>query len=239
VCHLAARAGVRASLENPLLYTDVNIRGTQNMLESAKEHGVRDFIFASSSSVYGNTKEIPFTEEQRIDEPISPYAATKKATELLAYTYHHQYGMHCTALRYFTVYGPWGRPDMSLYLFTKAILEEKPIDVYNHGKMKRDFTFIDDIVRGTIAALDRHYPYEVFNLGNSSTVELLRFIELIEHAVGIRAQKRLLPMMPGDVPETYADITKARRLLGFAPSTTVDVGIPKFVAWYRAYRKGE
>lgn len=237
ICHLAARAGVRASLQQPILYAETNIVGTLHLLEYARHHNIRDFIFASSSSVYGNSKRIPFTEEDPVNEPISPYAATKKACEMLAFTYHHQYGLHCTGLRFFTVYGPWGRPDMAALLFANAILAGKPLDVYNFGKMRRDFTYIDDIVAGVVAALDHAYPFEVFNLGNAHTEELLHFIELLEQYLGKATEKRLLPLAPGDVVETSANIDKSRSMLDFSPKTIIEVGIMQFVQWYKDYYK--
>jgi len=237
VCHLAARAGVRASLENPLLYEEVNVRGTMNLLELAKDFSVENFTFASSSSVYGNNKKIPFSETDSVDHPISPYAATKKATELIAYTYHHLYNLNCTGLRYFTVYGPWGRPDMALYKFANKIAKNEIIDVYNFGKMKRDFTYVDDIVEGTVAALDKNCPYEVINLGNNRPVELKHFISCIERELGKKAKMNLMPIQPGDVPETYADIEKAKKLLGFEPKIKIEEGTRKFIKWYRSYHK--
>lgn len=235
VCHLAARAGVRASIEDPFIYEETNVKGTLNLLELAKEFGIKDFIYASSSSVYGGNKKIPFSESDSVDHPISAYAATKKADELLAHVYHNLYDLNCTALRYFTVYGPWGRPDMALFKFTKNILEDKPIDVYNYGKHERDFTYIDDIVQGTVAALNNPFPYEIINLGNSNTVGLEYFISVIEKELGKKAKKNMLPMQPGDVEKTYADITKAKKLLGFAPKTNIEKGIKEFINWYKEY----
>lgn len=235
VCHLAARAGVRASLEQPQLYAETNVIGTQILLECARRANVRDFIYASSSSVYGANTKIPFAETDPVERPLSPYAATKRSCELLASVYHSQFGMHCTGLRFFTVYGPWGRPDMALFSFTKAILEGRSIDVYNNGNMKRGFTYIDDIVQGTVAALDKSYPLEIFNLGNTHAVELLDFIRTLERSIGASAHMRFLPMMSGDVQETSADIAHAEKQLGFSPTTSIEVGIPKFVEWYRSY----
>lgn len=239
ICHLAARAGVRASLENPKLYTDVNVVGTQILLELARRHAIRDFIYASSSSVYGGNTKIPFEESDPIAIPLSPYAATKRSCELLAYVYHSQFGMQCTGLRFFTVYGPWGRPDMALFSFTKSILRGEPITVYNHGDMKRDFTYIDDIVAGVIAALDRAYPYEILNLGNAHAESLLKFVSTLEKALGKTAIIEKKPMMPGDVKETFADIAQATAKLGYTPKTVIEVGIPRFVKWYSKYYSSE
>jgi len=236
VCHLAARAGVRASLEQPRLYQEVNVGGTTNMLELSVRNGVGRFVFASSSSVYGNNTKFPFSEEDPVDHPISPYAATKKACELMAYSYHHIHGLSVAGLRYFTVYGPWGRPDMALFRFTRSIVAGQPIDVYNHGTMKRDFTYIDDIVQGTVAAIEYKQPgYDIVNLGNNRPEDLLHFIKIIEQAVGKIAVMEFLPIQPGDVEQTFADIEKARRRYGFTPSTSIGVGIPRFVEWYREY----
>lgn len=237
VCHLAAQAGVRYSIENPLVYESANNLGTLNLLEACRHHGVKSFVFASSSSVYGGNTKIPFSETDNVDKPISLYAATKKYNELQAHTYHHLFGINCTGLRFFTVYGPWGRPDMALFKFTKAILKGEPIEVYNHGKMKRDFTFVWDIADGVVAALEKNYPYEVFNLGNSNTVELSYFIECVEKELGKKAEKKMLPMQAGDVPETFADIAKARKMLGFSPKVKIEQGIHEFLKWYREYYK--
>jgi UDP-glucuronate 4-epimerase len=235
VCNLAAQAGVRHSLKDPFSYQKSNLEGFLNLLEMAKRHKVENFVYASSSSVYGTNKKVPFSVDDRVDNPISLYAATKKANELMAHAYGHLYGIPCTGLRYFTVYGPWGRPDMALFLFTDAILNNRPINVYNHGNMKRDFTYIDDIISGTIAAMERPVPYEVFNLGNSDTVGLLDFIGIIEEILGKKAEKILLPLQPGDVAETSADIEKSKKMLGFKPVTSLREGIRKFVEWYRSY----
>ena len=235
VCHLAARAGVRASLLDPFLYEEVNVRGTLNLLECAKEFGIENFVYASSSSVYGGNKKIPFSESDPVDNPISPYAATKKTCELLAHTYHHLYKLRTTGLRYFTVYGPWGRPDMALFKFTRLIKKGEPIEVYNFGKMKRDFTFIDDIVAGTISSLDKNLDYEIINLGNNHTEELSYFIECIEKELGKQAIKELKEIPPGDVPQTYANIEKAKTLLGFEPKTRITEGIKEFISWYQQY----
>ena len=235
ICNLAAQAGVRHSLKHPFSYQKSNLEGFLNIIELARKYKVNNFIYASSSSIYGNNKNIPFSVDDRVDTPISLYAATKKANELIAHAYSHLYQIPCTGLRYFTVYGPWGRPDMALFLFTDAILKGMPINVYNYGRMKRDFTYIDDIVEGTVAALKRPVPYEIFNLGNSDSVHLLDFIHILEEELGQEAEKNMMPMQPGDVAETAADIQKSRKLLGFNPKTSLREGIKKFVAWYRQY----
>lgn len=235
ICHLAAQAGVRYSLENPNAYIQSNIIGTHNLLELAKEFKVGDFIFASSSSVYGGNKKLPFSETDQVDQPISLYAATKKANELEAYTYHHLFGINVFGLRFFTVYGPWGRPDMALFLFTKAISENKPINVYNKGEMKRDFTYIDDIVSGVISAIDNVKGYEIFNLGNNDPVDLEDFIKVIEKNLDKKAEKKYLPLQPGDVVATYANIDKAKKVLGFDPKTNIETGIKNFIDWYKNY----
>jgi len=235
ICNLAAQAGVRYSLKDPFSYQRSNLEGFLSLLELARKYRVKNFVYASSSSVYGDNKKVPFSVDDRVDTPVSLYAATKKANELIAHAYSHLYQIPCTGLRYFTVYGPWGRPDMALFLFTDAILNKRPINVYNYGQMKRDFTYIDDIVDGTIAALQRAVPYEIFNLGNSQSVELLDFIRILEEELGQEAQKNMLPMQPGDVPETAADIQKSMELLGFNPKTPLKEGIKKFVVWYREY----
>ena len=235
VCHLGAQAGVRYSLENPTVYESANNLGTLNLLEACRYNNVMSFVLASSSSVYGGNKKTPFSVADAVDHPISIYAATKKYNELLAYSYHHLFGIHCTALRFFTVYGPWGRPDMALFKFARAILAGEPIDVYNHGKMKRDFTYITDIVAGVVAALDKNLAYEVLNLGNSQCVDLNYFIECVEKEIGRKAKKNFLPMQPGDVPETYADIELTRQKLGFSPKVSIEEGIREFIAWYKQY----
>lgn len=237
VIHLAAQAGVRYSIENPFAYEQANNLGTLNLLEICREKGVKSFVFASSSSVYGGNTKIPFSVDDNVDRPISLYAATKKYNELMAHVYHHLYGINCTGLRFFTVYGPWGRPDMALFKFTDAIIKGRPIDVYNHGQMKRDFTYVSDIVAGILASLDKNYPYEIFNLGNSATVELTYYIECIERELGRKALKNMLPMQPGDVPATSADIEKSRRMLGFDPKVKIEQGIKEFLTWYRDYYK--
>ena len=237
VCHLAAQAGVRYSLENPFAYEKANNVGTLNILELMKEFGVKDLVYASSSSVYGGNKKTPFSVEDNVDRPVSLYAATKKYNELIAHVYHHLYGLNCLGLRFFTVYGPLGRPDMALFKFTKAILEDKPIDVYNFGNMKRDFTFITDIVDGVIRSLDRvsEVKYSVLNLGNSNTVQLNRFIEIIEEELGKKAERNLMPLQPGDVPETFSDIEKTKEVLSWEPKVGIEEGIKKFIDWYKGY----
>ncbi len=233
IIHLAARAGVRPSLAQPQLYTDVNIVGTQNLLEFARQTGVKKFVFASSSSVYGVNQKVPFSESDLISKPISPYAATKLAGEALCHVYHHLYGIDIVCLRFFTVYGPRQRPDLAIHKFTKAILAGKPIEMYGDGCARRDFTYITDILQGILAALDRPLGYEIINLGESHTVEVRQLIALIEQATGQRAVIRELPDQPGDVPITFADVTKARRLLGYHPTTPIEAGIPQFVEWFR------
>lgn len=235
VCHLAAQAGVRYSLTHPHAYIQSNLVGFTNLIDETKNAGIKTFVYASSSSVYGGNKKIPFSVEDNVSHPISLYAATKKANELIAYTYHHLYGLNCTGLRYFTVYGPWGRPDMAYFKFTKAILENKPIEVYNYGGMKRDFTYIDDIVKGTINALEKSYSYEIFNLGNNKPVRLEYFIECIEKELGKKAKKKYLPLQPGDMLETYADIERSTKMLDYYPKTSVEEGIKKFINWYKSY----
>jgi UDP-glucuronate 4-epimerase len=235
ICNLAAQAGVRYSLEDPFSYQKSNLEGFLNLLELAREYCVKNFVYASSSSVYGSNKKVPFSVDDRVDTPVSLYAATKKANELMAHAYNHLFQIPCTGLRYFTVYGPWGRPDMALFLFTDAILNGKPINVYNHGNMKRDFTYIDDIVDGTIEALKRPAPFEIFNLGNSHTVGLMEFIKILEEELGQTAEKNMMPLQPGDVPETCADIESSREMLNFNPKTPLKEGVRKFVAWYRDY----
>ncbi len=253
VANLAAQAGVRYSLTHPHVYTQSNITGFLNILEACRYNGVQHLVYASSSSVYGANKAMPFSVHDSVDHPISLYAATKKANELMAHTYSHLYRLPTTGLRFFTVYGPWGRPDMALFIFTKAILEDCPIDVYNEGKMLRDFTYVADIVEGVVRVLDRPAapnlewdgknpdpssslaPYKVYNIGNNSPVPLMHYIATLEKALGKTAIKNLLPMQPGDVPETYADIEDLIRDTGFAPKTPVEEGIARFVAWYREY----
>jgi len=237
ICHLAAQAGVRYSLENPDIYISANIIGTHNLLEQCRLHGIKKFIFASSSSVYGGNEKIPFSENDLVDKPVSLYAATKKANELEAHSYFHLYGINVVGLRFFTVYGPWGRPDMALFKFVKAILKGDAIDVYNQGEMKRDFTYIDDIVSGVLASIDYCQGYEIFNLGNNNPVDLKDFISVIEEALGIHAVRNYLPLQPGDVVKTYANIDKAKNILEWRPKTDIRSGIERFVEWYKSYYK--
>ena len=240
IVHLAAQAGVRHSLDHPHDYTSANVEGHLNMLELARHiDGMKHMVYASSSSVYGGNTDIPFSIDDRVDNPVSLYAATKRAGELMARCYSHLYGIPATGLRFFTVYGPWGRPDMSAYIFTKAISERRPIRVFNNGDMMRDFTYIDDIVAGVLASLDNvpddSPPHRIYNLGNHKSEPLMRFINVIEQALQLKAELIMEPMQPGDVKETYADIEASRNDLGFEPATTIDDGIPRFVDWYREY----
>lgn len=255
VVNLAAQAGVRYSLKNPHAYADSNLLGFVNILEGCRHSAVKHLVYASSSSVYGGNTKMPFSEHDNVDHPVSLYAAAKKANELMAHTYSHLYGLPTTGLRFFTVYGPWGRPDMAPFLFIRAILAGRPIDVFNHGKMQRDFTYVDDIVEGVVRVLDKApvanpsfdktnpdaasswAPYRIFNIGNSQPVELMDFIAAFEEALGMQAQKNFLPMQPGDVPSTSADVSALTALTGFAPATSVREGISRFVAWYRDYYK--
>ena len=236
VIHLAAMAGVRNSLENPALYVDINVLGTVRLLDLAVKYGIKNFLYASSSSVYGNNKKLPFSESDNVDTPISPYAASKKADELLAHVYSHVYKLPTTGLRFFTVYGPWGRPDMALFLFTDKIFAGQAIEVNNHGKMSRNFTYIDDIVSGIVTCLDNNLPYAVMNIGGDKEDTLLKFIEEIEKNVGKVAKKKMMPLPAGDVVATVADIRKLRKL-GWKPTTRIDKGIKNFVEWYRGYYK--
>ena len=252
VVNLAAQAGVRYSLENPLAYVNSNVVGFVNLMEACiRAASLRHFVFASSSSVYGANHKVPFSEHDSVDHPISLYAATKKSNELIAHSYSHLYGMPVTGLRFFTVYGPWGRPDMGYFKFTDAIVRGKPIEIYNHGRMQRDFTYIDDVVEGIMRVLERppkcsvlqesagavlsNARYKIYNLGNHQPVDLLKFIEIIEQAVGIEARKTFLPMQPGDVVSTYAQMDDLYEATGFRPTTPVEEGLPKFVQWYREY----
>jgi len=255
VVHLAAQAGVRYSIQNPHAYISSNIQGFMNVLEGCRHHKVKHLIYASSSSVYGANKSMPFTVSDNVDHPVSLYAATKKSNELMAHCYSSLYQLPTTGLRFFTVYGPWGRPDMALFLFTKAIIEGKPIQVFNYGKMKRDFTFVDDIAESIFRLLDKipepnnqwtglepdpatsYAPYRIFNIGNHQPVALSHFIELIEQALGKKAIRNLLPMQDGDVAETYADVKALSAVTGFKPATTIEDGIDQFVRWYRDYYK--
>jgi UDP-glucuronate 4-epimerase len=253
VVHLAAQAGVRYSLENPSAYVQSNLVGFGHILEACRHHGVAHLVYASSSSVYGGNRQMPFSEQHPVNHPVSLYAATKKANELMAHTYSHLYGLPATGLRFFTVYGPWGRPDMAPMLFARAILAGEPIRVFNHGRMQRDFTYIDDIVEGVIRCLDKPatpdpafdplhpnpataaVPHRVFNIGNSQPTELLRFIEVLEQALGREAIKNFQPMQPGDVPATAADTTALEAWVGFRPTTPIEAGVARFAAWYRDY----
>jgi len=235
VVNLAAQAGVRYSLENPHVYEKSNNKGFLNILELCRRFEIKNVVYASSSSVYGESKEIPFKEEQQLDKPISLYAATKKSNELMAYTYHHLYNLNCIGLRFFTVYGEWGRPDMALYKFVKNIVNGKPIDVYNNGDMKRDFTYISDVVDGVVAAIDNPMEYEVINLGRGEPQDLMYFIKCIEKSLGRKAMKNMMPMQPGDVPLTYADTTKAEKLLNYEPKVSIEEGVKRFVEWFERY----
>lgn len=237
ICHLAAQAGVRYSLENPFTYQKSNIEGFLNILELCRHFHIQNLVYASSSSVYGNNRRLPFNIDAETDRPVSFYAASKKANELMAYTYHHLYGLNCSGLRLFTVYGPWGRPDMAYYKFTKAIAEGKPIELYNNGKMKRDFTFIDDITAGILAALDRNYNFEIFNLGSSNPIDLEYLIQCIERGLGAKAKISYLPAQPGEAEITYADINYSKLKLGFIPVTSIETGIGKFIEWYTDYHQ--
>jgi len=256
VVNLAAQAGVRYAQQNPYAYVDSNLVGFVNLLECCRHTGIKHLVFASSSSVYGANTKMPFSAHDNVDHPVSLYAATKKANELIAHTYSHLYDIPATGLRFFTVYGPWGRPDMALFLFTRAILEGRPINVFNFGKMQRDFTYIDDIVEGVVRVMERpprpnpswtgdapdpgtsRAPYKIYNIGNNQPVELLQFIEVLEKKLGRKAEKNLLPLQPGDVPATYADVDDLVRDVGFKPNTPIEVGVERFVAWYRSYHKG-
>jgi UDP-glucuronate 4-epimerase len=235
VLHLAAQPGVRYSLENPGAYVESNLVGFANLLECCRQRLPRHLVFASSSSVYGANSELPWSESQNVDHPVSLYAATKKSNELMAHAYSHLFGLHATALRYFTVYGPWGRPDMSPMLFANAILDEKPIQVFNQGDMQRDFTYVDDIVEGTLRVLDRPQPYAIYNIGNHQPVGLLDYIAALERALGKKARLDMKPMQPGDVKATYADTTALARAVGFAPSTALEQGLQRFADWFRQY----
>lgn len=253
VCHLAAQAGVRYSLENPYAYLQSNVTGFMNILEACRHFNVKNLCYASSSSVYGLNERYPFSTSHNVDHPVSLYAATKKSNELMAHTYSHLFGLHTTGLRFFTVYGPWGRPDMAYFMFTRAALDGKPIDVFNNGEMMRDFTYIDDIVDGVVRVIDHpaeavagwdavavdpatsSVPYRIYNIGNSRPVKLMAFIDAIEKAVGRPLQKNMLPFQPGDVQATYADVVDLSNDLGYQPATKIDQGIGEFVRWYRAY----
>lgn len=248
VINLAAQAGVRYSLENPRAYVDSNIVGFTNILEACRHNKVGHLVYASSSSVYGANKKIPFRVTDRVDHPVSLYAASKKANELMAHTYSHLFALPTTGLRFFTVYGPWGRPDMAMWLFTEAILKGEPINVFNHGRMRRDFTYVDDIVEGVVRVFDNvpqpltdaedtatTAPYKVYNIGNNQPVELMHMIETLESCLGMSANKNMMDIQPGDVPETYADIDALQHDVGFRPDTPIETGIKRFVDWYREY----
>lgn len=253
VVHLAAQPGVRYSLENPHAYIDSNIVGFLNILEGCRHHRVSHLLYASSSSVYGANSQLPFSIQDRVDQPLSLYAATKKANELMAYTYSHLYALPTTGLRFFTVYGPWGRPDMALFLFTRKILANEPIPVFNHGQHQRDFTYVDDIIEGVVRVLNHcptttaapsglashGVPYQLYNIGNNQPVSLMVYIQTLEEVLGKKAQLQFLPLQPGDVPDTYADIRELEQAVGFRPSTTVRRGIEQFVAWYLEYYQGK
>lgn len=239
IFHAAARAGVRPSLKDPLLYEDVNVRGTIAVLEAARQRPIKTFVFASSSSVYGGVQTVPFSETAPLSRPISPYAATKLAGELICYTYHHLYGIPITCLRFFTVYGPRQRPEMAIYQFVRLIEAGQPVPVFGDGSTKRDFTYIDDVVQGVLAALETPFPFEVFNLGESDTIALKDLIGLIEQCLGKKARIETLPPQPGDMPITYADITKAMRLLGYHPGTQIKQGLQRFAEWFRSVRRWE
>lgn len=256
VLHMAAQAGVRYSLTHPHAYIDSNIMGFTNILETCRHSDVKHLVFASSSSVYGSNGKMPFSVHDNVDHPVSLYAATKKANELMAHSYAHLYDLPCTGLRFFTVYGPWGRPDMALFLFTEAMIKGKPIDVFNYGKMRRDFTYIDDIVEGVMRVSEQvpqgneswssekpdpassKAPYRIFNIGNNEPVELLALIETLEKALGVKAEKNLLPLQPGDVPATFADVSHLVESVDYKPMTPVETGVQKFVDWYREYNRG-
>jgi UDP-glucuronate 4-epimerase len=253
VVNLAAQAGVRYSIENPHAYVDSNLVGFMNVLECCRHNAIKHLVFASSSSVYGANTAMPFSVHHNVDHPVSLYAATKKANELMAHTYSHLYQLPCTGLRFFTVYGPWGRPDMALFLFTRAILEDKPIKVFNHGKMQRDFTYIDDIIEGVVRVMGRlpqanldwsgdapdpgtsSAPYKIYNIGNNNPVELTKFIEVIEDVLGKKAKKELMDIQPGDVAATYADVDDLMKDVGFKPATPIEVGVERFVEWFKDF----
>jgi len=253
VVHLAAQAGVRYSIDNPHAYVDTNLVGFLHVLEGCRHSKVGHLVYASSSSVYGANTAMPFSVHHNVDHPVSLYAATKKANELMAHTYAHLYGLPCTGLRFFTVYGPWGRPDMALFKFTRQILAGEPIDMYNHGKHRRDFTFIDDIIEGVVRVMDRvpesdeswnsdrpnpatsRAPWRLYNIGNSEPVDLGRYVDVIEKCLGVTAEKNLLPMQPGDVPDTYADVSALVEEVGYRPSTPIEIGVKRFIEWYRDF----
>jgi UDP-glucuronate 4-epimerase len=235
VLHLAAQAGVRYSLENPGAYVQTNLVGFASVLDACRAQPPRHLVFASSSSVYGSNTKLPWSESDKVDHPVSLYAATKKSNELCAHAYSHLFGLHTTGLRYFTVYGPWGRPDMSAFLFARAIVDGKPIQVFNHGDMQRDFTYVDDIVEGTLRVLDKPSRYAIYNIGNHSPVPLLEYIAILERALGRKAQLEMKPMQPGDVKATYADTKALQQAVGFAPSTPLETGLRRFAEWFKSY----
>ena len=239
VCHLAAQAGVRYSIEHPHTYSSANLEGFLNVLEGCRHHRVPKLLYASSSSVYGGNTKLPFSETDTVDHPVSLYAATKKANELMAHAYTHLFGLQTIGLRFFTVYGPWGRPDMAIWLFTEAMLAGRPIQVFNHGNMQRDFTYIDDIVAGVVGCLEASglSPYEIMNIGNHQSEALMRMIQVLADALGVEPEIVFKPMQPGDVPATYADISRIREKVGFAPTTSIDEGLPRFADWYREYHR--
>jgi len=235
IVNLAAQPGVRYSIENPYNYMDSNLVGFLNIIELCRNNKVKNFIYASSSSIYGANKKMPYSVDDRVNQPVSLYGATKRANELIAYSYSHLYDLCTTGLRYFTVYGPWYRPDMAMFIFTQKIIDGKPISVFNNGNMKRDFTYIDDIIRGTRSAIEKNYKCEIFNLGNSKSESLMELIDIIEKNLGKKAQIEYLPMQPGDVKESLADIKKSTEKLGYKPITTINKGIPQFIKWYKEY----
>jgi len=235
ICNLAAQAGVRYSITNPFVYQKSNLEGFAYLIESAKKAKVKNFVYASSSSVYGGNTKLPFAESDPVNTPISLYAATKRSNELVAHTYSHLFDLPTTGLRFFTVYGPWGRPDMALFLFTDKILNDEPIDVYNYGEMRRSFTYIDDIINGVISSLKTPFKYEIFNLGNDQSSSLMQYIETIEKHVGKVAEKNMMPIQPGDVPQTIADLKHSKELLNFQPQTDIDTGIKNFIEWFKSY----
>ena len=239
VVNLAAQAGVRYSLTNPMAYVSSNLTGFVNVLEACRHHGLPRLVYASSSSVYGGNTKLPFSEDDRVDTPVSLYAATKKSNELMAHVYTHLFGLQTVGLRFFTVYGPWGRPDMALWLFTDAMLAGRPIKVFNHGKMRRDFTYVDDIVSGVVSCVESSAlgPEELFNIGNNRSEELLHLIEVLAGALGVEPKMEMLPMQPGDVPATYADVSRISAKLGYRPTTPIEVGVPAFVKWYKEYHQ--
>jgi len=235
VINLAAQAGVRYSIENPYVYMYSNLLGFLNIIELCRNNEVEGLIYASSSSVYGGNEKIPFSVDDKVNKPIALYGATKRANELIAHSYSHLYGLHTTGLRYFTVYGPWGRPDMAMFIFTKKILADQPIPVFNNGNMKRDFTYIDDIISGTRSAIEKNYKCEIFNLGNHRSEELMDVISIIEKSLGKKVRVNFLPMQPGDIPESFADIENSKKKLGYSPKSDIKKGIPKLIEWYKLY----